>query len=266
MSPYNYTLNCPVNAIDPDGSLVVFVNGFMINDWLKSDNRKSITKYDQGLGGYYSFINPSYSLCPPSKEFTKSFPQNNGQSFDYWGDIDDLIMSGLNDYNSMYVNATSWNILQAEDRYSGGRTAAYELIRKLNNGSISLADDETIKVVGHSQGAAFAAGTLSVLAGSGYASRVALGMYLAPHQPGSFLHPSNVYGVQWSTESDWVASRDWRLLGLNGGSHLAMINGVSTMYTRKNYKGGRGGHSVDTYLDDLANYFRSFGITVNVID
>jgi len=99
---------------------------------------------------------------------------------------------------------------------------------------------------------------LSVLAGSGYASRVALGMYLAPHQPGSFLHPSNVYGVQWSTESDWVASRDWRLLGLNGGSHLAMINGVSTMYTRKNYKGGRGGHSVDTYLDDLANYFRSF--------
>jgi len=158
VSPYNYTLNCPVNAIDPDGSLVVFENGFMINDWLKSDNRKSITKYDQGLGGYYSFINPSYSLYPPSREFTKNFPQNNGQSFDYWGDIDDLIMSGLNDYNSMYVNATSWNILQAEDRYSGGRTAAYELIRKLNNGSISLADDETIKVVGHSQEAAFAAG------------------------------------------------------------------------------------------------------------
>ena len=175
-------------------------------------------------------------------------------------------MSGFGDNNAIYTNASAGNTSQAGDRFSEGKAAAFDLISKLNNGDISLADDETIKVIGHSQGAAFAAGMLTILAESDYASKLEAGLYLAPHQPGDFSHPLGVNGVQWSTESDWVSSNDWRLLGLNGGSSLEMIPGVSTMYTKKDYDGGRGGHSVGTYLNNVIRYFRSQGVEVNVYD
>jgi len=262
-SPYSYVLNRPINAIDPDGALVVFVNGFMVNDWMKGDNRKTITQFNQGLGGYHTTKNPGYSPYPPSRSFTRSFPQHNGNSFDYWGGVDDAIMSGFGDNNAIYANASAGNTSQAGDRFAEGKAAALDLISKLNNGDISIADDETIKVIGHSQGAAFAAGMLTVLAESDYASRLEAGLYLAPHQPGDFSHPSGVNGVQWSTESDWVSSNDWRLFGLNGGSSLSMISGVSTMYQRGNYKGGRGGHSVDTYLEHV--WSTNFAITASWI-
>ncbi len=265
-SPYSYVLNRPINAIDPDGALVVFVNGFMVTDWMKGDNRKTITQYNQGLGGYYTTKNPGYSPYPPSRSFTRNAPRHNGNFFDYWGGVDDAIMSGFGDNNAIYANASAGNTSQASDRLAEGKAAALDLISKLNNGDISLASDETIKVIGHSQGAAFAAGMLTVLAESDYASRLETGLYLAPHQPGDFSHPSGVNGVQWSTESDWVSSNDWRLFGLNGGSSLSMISGVSTMYQRGNYNGGRGGHSVDTYLDNVVRYFRRQGVKVNVIE
>ena len=53
---------------------------------------------------------------------------------------------------------------------------------------------------------------------------------------------------------------------LNGGSSLEKINGIknSNYHIRESHSGGRGGHSVNTYLDEIANYYRSMGITVTV--
>lgn len=48
-------------------------------------------------------------------------------------------------------------------RYREGQVYAQMLIEQLENGNLTLSEGETIKIVGHSQGAAFAAGLASVL-------------------------------------------------------------------------------------------------------
>ena len=73
---------------------------------------------------------------------------------------------------------------------------------------ITLKDGETIKIVGHSQGAAYAAGIASALAKhSKYGALIEFEDYLSPHQPGDIKHPSGVKGRQFSTKNDKVSSK-----------------------------------------------------------
>lgn len=66
ISPYVYVANNPVNAIDPDGRLIIFINGFHFGDggrseyWNGLDTRlqkrigdKHARYYDGGLGGIF---------------------------------------------------------------------------------------------------------------------------------------------------------------------------------------------------------------------
>src|SRR5690606_32544201 len=140
---------------------------------------------------------------------------------------------------------------KASDRSALGQKAGQVLIEQLKNGGIELANGETIKIVGHSQGAAYAAGMLAALAESEYADRLEIGIYLSPHQPGDFEHPDGVFGAQFSTRSDWVSSRSGfmgRLMNaFNGNSDISEIKGVNFMIIRPNHKGGKGGHDVETW-------------------
>lgn len=90
---------------------------------------------------------------------------------------------------------------------------------------------ETIKIVGHSQGAAYAAGIATALANSKYGGLMEFVDYLSPHQPGDFTHPSKVRGRQFSTENDRVSSKGgvlgWFLNLFNGGSKLEQIEGTT---------------------------------------
>ena len=97
---------------------------------------------------------------------------------------------------------------------------------------------------------------LAAIADSEYASRVELGLYLSPHQPGDFEHPSGIPGAQFSTRTDWVSSKPKTLLGqlmqaFNGQSKLAEIKGADFLFIRPSNKGGKGGHDVDTWNDIL---------------
>jgi RHS repeat-associated protein len=245
LSPYTYVANNPVNAIDPDGRLIIYVNGLLFDEALAHKSSGIL-----GKGGF-----SSHYAYPPPRNFQRNGISMFGNQVDYWGGDNgtrSIINNHFNDNNNLFVNATDEFGSQASDRFAQGQVSGLELIAKLQNGTIELENEETIKVVGHSQGAAFAAGMLTALANSEYASRVELGLYLSPHQPGGFEHPDGIPGAQLSTRSDWVSSKPKTLLGrlmqaFNGQSELAEIQGVDFLFIRPNHDGGKGGHNVDTW-------------------
>ena len=243
MSPFAYVANTPTNAIDPDGRLIIYVNGLLFK---QAFGHKTLSRSGGEFVGHYRY--------PPPRNFQRDGITMFGQSIPYWGGdggTRSIINDYFGDYNNRFVNATDHFDSQASDRFAQGQTSGLELISKLQNGTIVLENEETIKVVGHSQGAAFAAGILTALADSEYASRVELGLYLSPHQPGDFTHPDGIPGAQFSTRSDWVSSKSG-LLGkllnaFNGQSELSEIKGADFLFIRPDHDGGKGGHDVDSW-------------------
>lgn len=187
-----------------------------------------------------------------------------GERFSYWGGVDNLYSMAFNDNNLAYINASADDQSQASDRYEEGVAAGERFLAALESGNEALADGETIKIVGHSQGGAFAAGMAAAISKSSkYGGLLETVHYLSPHQPGGFSHPSGVNGVQFSTQSDKISSKRNVLFG---NSNLTRIDGIGyrDYMLRRSHEGDHGGHSVNTYLDYLVGYFRGLGIPVTV--
>ena len=127
-SPFAYCLNNPVNAIDPDGNLVIFING------------RTTDKNEQGKAAYWR---KTYKTM----------------SSDFAG----AVMSRLNDHKSLYKHGGNSNDLRI--RYSKGYQQALidvaEIIELISdeNGHIV----ETIKIITHSMGAAYGKGYAKAL-------------------------------------------------------------------------------------------------------
>lgn len=257
VSPYTYVLNNPINAIDPDGRLVIFVNGLLFTPALGH-------KTTGFTGG--EFVG-HYAYPPPRNYFRNQEPTMFGQQVNYWGNIDNTIAKFYGDdinTQSLYYNATSDFTSQAKDRFKEGQASGLELVESIKNGTIELENGETIKIVGHSQGAAFAAGMVDALMNSEYASLVEAGIYLAPHQPDGFEHNEGVFGAQFSTRSDQVSSNGkgsgvkGTLMQLfNGKSKYKKIKGVNFLYIRPSHDEEHKGHGVGTWQEmlDLINNF-----------
>jgi len=85
-----------------------------------------------------------------------------------------------------------------------GILAGKKLIEDLENGDITLAPDEKIRIVGHSHGAAFAAGIATILMKhEKYSKRLDAVHYIAAHDPGGFAHPPGIEGTSGSPFSTW---------------------------------------------------------------
>ena len=266
LSTYCYGGNNPINIIEVDGNLFIFANGFMLNHWSGQDNNQyRLRGQPRGLPPIQE-PNPNYKPYSPDRGFYSDGPRNNGKTFSYWEGIDAAYENAYKDENSYYTNGSFTPKATASARFNEGLKAGADLITKLESGEITLKDGETIKIVGHSQGAAYAAGIASALAKhSKYGSLLEFVDYLSPHQPGDIKHRDGVKGRQFSTKSDKVSSKGL-LPWLFGGSDYEKIPGTEWGKERVSYKGGRGGHSVGTWLNDLIDYWRGLGITVNVIE
>lgn len=265
LTPYNYAGNTPINAIDIDGNLFIFANGFMFDQW--QAGQQSPTKLvGQGRSAPGKTVpNPAYERYAPDRGFHSDGPRNNGKTFEepYWEGVDAAYMEAYKDKNVLYTNGSFTPKATANTRYIEGMKAAEDLIAKIEAGEITLADGETIKIVGHSQGAAYAAGIATGLLGSKYGSLIEFVDYLSPHQPGDIRHPALVKGRQFSTKSDKVSSKG--PIAKNFGiSKYEKIPGAEWGEERESYDGGRGGHSVGTWLNDLIDYWRGLGIKVTV--
>ncbi len=147
-----------------------------------------------------------------------------------------------------------------------------------------LGERETLKIVGHSMGAAVSAGVADIIAKSKYASRLEVVLYLAPHQPHAFKHPENVQAYQSSSKEDLIASKNninmpvgvvfdaknnYKPVVVNipvsieAGKSYTMykkIDGVQhDIIVNADHNGeGFGGHSVGTYKEELTTFFKIY--------
>lgn len=174
-SPYQYSLNNPIIGKDDNGKLVIFVNGFNGNP----------TEHK------YGSAEPIYRQDPTN----------------YWGGMANAFMDRIGDYNSVFLSASDGALTSATQRYSRGVAAGEAMLEQIRNGDISMGEGESIKVVTHSQGAAYGAGVTAVLTNAGFNVEVAYN--IAPKQPGDINLPPGIGRiVQYSSTGDWVAPQD----------------------------------------------------------
>lgn len=132
LSPYAFVDNNPINAIDPDGRKIIFVNGY----------------YNTGDGAMPKLISKNVIGTVGGK--------------DYWGSS---FISGAHSYfkdnfTPEFIDGRgAWNST-GEERYNAGYAYAKENLSTITAGMI---EGETIKIVSHSMGGAYSEGIIKYL-------------------------------------------------------------------------------------------------------
>ncbi len=263
LSPYHYGGNSPINTIDIDGRLFIYVNGFMVDHWWAGKQSPSYLSPT----GNFPMSNQNYSEYAPDRNFYSDGHRNAGKPFasDYWHGLQTRFIEEFKDENMLFTNGSFYPSTSGGTRFSEGYKNAQGLISMLEDGSVTLEEGETIKIVGHSHGAAYAAGiATALLEHPKYKHLLEFVLYLAPDQPNQFSHPDGVPGYQFSTESDWVSSTG--PLAWGRGSKYSLIEGAEWAKQREKYKGSRGGHGADSWVREVVDWSRSYGIPVWVIE
>jgi RHS repeat-associated protein len=244
-TPYNYALNTPLSAIDPDGRLIIFIGGLRLfvgngdqkdNNYDRKNSHKGI--YDYDVFNYWS---------------------KDKNSFGRKSDIAGGFKQRIGDNNAWYTSGSSYWNSQPEKRIKQGKIKAEEFHAMVQSGQIKLEKDETIKIVAHSQGGAFSVGFAQQLmtykdAAGKQLYNIEVMYYITPHQPDKFSHIPGVRGVQYSHPNDAISSNDPGWLP-NGGSDFDNIEGITEFDGRdilgkpgqppaEGPNGNRGGHNV----------------------
>jgi len=150
ISPYAYVANNPINAIDPDGRLIIFVNGFTNKSseqgkaayWIEN---REVSSYLQGCNNCYTNVRAAF----------------NERIMDHFMDYNDIYLDGsLGGGRGFFKGSFS-----ASSRYDAGFLQGLEDAKDILsslarvNGVIT----ESIKVVTHSMGTAYAKGYIRAL-------------------------------------------------------------------------------------------------------
>ena len=233
VSPFVYALNTPNNAFDPDGNLVIFVNGFRVEAY-----------------GRYLLKKP-WSLSRPPWNHSQRFFRHD--KYNYWtkGDFSSKLSGSLKDFDQLYVDGMYSAQSSGGERYSRGYEEGKILARKIKSGKLNL-NGQTIKIVGHSHGSAHASGLAAALVHSGLPVEYLL--LFASHQPNQFSAPCDLIcgAYQFSRTGDKVSSRQEALGVLKnmvGDSEFGHIAGA-ILYSLENGDDDRlGNHSIETYTD-----------------
>ena len=188
VSPYVFTGNYGFNAREINGGLFIFVNGF--------DPSKYGIHLIYHLPSPFNYLVGDLTYIPIQKfKMLDSYG---------WGDIDDLYKERNKGENSLYIDGSMGVCYPASVRYHRGIKSGMKLIQKLRSGEYELKEGETIKIVGYSMGAAYAAGMAYALTQDPeYAHLLQFVDYLAPFQPTDFTHPEGVLGRQFASRDDF---------------------------------------------------------------
>lgn len=189
-STYTFSANSPINYVDPDGNVVIFVNGYY-------NTRKGavIGKIIESLIG-----------------------DKGGRS--YWGQgfINNAV-SYFNDRDIMFVDGRGAFNSSGESRFNAGYKYAQE---HYSNILSHLEQGEKVNVVSHSMGSAYAEGIIQYLLEQG----VSMGqiIHFSPADPADFSasHPNT---LQLNINNDIVLSYKNALSGdiINGVSRYGLV-------------------------------------------
>jgi len=130
LSPYTYGANNPINVIDPDGRLLIFIGGFHFNQGITTYTH-NYNYWNQPTNSGTGFVQRIRGLFP--NESARFLDGSSGGFF-----------SGLANRNMDPVN-----------RQIAGYLTGYEQAEEMIK---SLAPEESIKIFSHSMGTAFARG------------------------------------------------------------------------------------------------------------
>lgn len=256
-SPYVYVLNTPVNAIDPDGRLVIYVNGLRISSYLAYANQ-FVAYAPPGLPllpimGVETRFRITGLDPPPWEHEQRIFDSD---VYDYWKGFDDYldpVIKTTEGEKSVYMDGMFYGLSNGKERFDRGFEEGLEYGENIKS---RLVKNESVKIVGHSQGAAHAAGLAYGLLFRGI--DVELAFFLAPHQPGDFSVPGKVYSFQFQSRSDKVSS-----VGLAGmlGSTYDEIRFVDIFIEMLHTNEALGGHMIETFSGSsgVQNFISSYG-------
>ena len=145
MSPYCYAGNTPIAAKDPDGRLIIFVNGYT-----GSYDVENAMKIGMAFGQ-----NGPYTAFKLVKQCSAYKP--------YWTEKGDGYLKAAsnyfdNDKNFQFVNGEGPALSTANDRQAAGR--AFMTAERILEFKNALSAGESINFVSHSMGSAFSEGMI----------------------------------------------------------------------------------------------------------
>ena len=186
-SPYSFVENNPISSIDYEGKLIVYVNGFRPGDYAVYVARQARSQvpipapHDHKENWFYS------------------------DTFNYWGDFNESW--SFPDNKRYYVDGSNHANSSAGDRFSKGETEGKILADKIKSGEIKLDDAETIKLIGHSMGAAHAMGMAKGLIDAGIDPNLIQVLLFAPHQPNQIQSLAGIFLLQAFRDNDKISGK-----------------------------------------------------------
>ena len=151
ITPYAYAANQPTNAIDPDGNVIIFINGFTPFTYEQGESRywEEWKSVEVGLRSERNWLGKMVTSEVYADRMTRSFAND--------------VSAQLGDKNQKFVHGAT--DLWPGDRREMGDEKGYEQAKDIIAGLHRTGGviDETIKIVTHSMGGAYGKGYVAGL-------------------------------------------------------------------------------------------------------